>query len=122
MPPDTAASLAPVPFTQFLMQQRRGLLHAELSDALAEIVGAVVKHGKTGKLTISLTIKSTGDDAIEIADTYAVKAPTPPASPSLFFADEAGQLSRQRLNQPELPLRGVNGGTGATDSDAETGS
>lgn len=113
MPPDTPA-VEPVPFTQFLMQQRRGVLHAELSEALAAVVGAAVKFGKTGSLTVTFKIKPKGDDAIEISDAYVAKAPTPPASASLFFADETGVLSRQRLNQPELPLRGIDGAKGAT--------
>ena len=109
------------PFAQFLREQRRGLLHAELSDALADIVAGVVTHGKTGKLTVTFTIKPEGDEAITIADVYTAKVPTPPAPASLFFADETGHLSRQRLNQPELPLQGVDGGKTATDAEA-TGS
>lgn len=97
------------PFAQFVQEQRRGLLHAELSDALADVVAAVMKHGKKGSLTVKFEIKPEGDDAVSVSDKYDAKAPTPPAKASLFFADEAGQISRQRLNQPELPLRAVDG-------------
>jgi hypothetical protein len=112
MPEDLPATK---PFAAFLREQRRGLLHAELSDALAAVVAGVVKHGKTGKLTVTFTIKPEGDEAITIADTYAAKVPTPPASASLFFADEYGHFSRQRINQIELPLRGIDGAKTATD-------
>lgn len=104
------------PFSLFLREQRRGLLHAELSDALADVVAGVMKHGKTGKLTITLTVKPEGDEAVTIADTYAARVPTPPAKASIFFADEDGHLSRQRLNQMEIPLRGVDGGRAPTAS------
>jgi hypothetical protein len=99
------------PFTQFLLEQRRGLLHAELTDALNSVVAGVVQHGKAGKLTINLTIKTSGDGVVAIADTYAAKIPTPPAEPGIWFADESGAISRNRLNQEELPLRGIDGGT-----------
>lgn len=99
------------PFAQFLQEQRRGLLHAELSDALADVVAGVMKHGKGGTLTVKFTVKPEGDEAITIADSYTAKVPTPPAKASIFFADEHGHMSRQRLNQLEMPLRGINGGT-----------
>ncbi len=113
MPVHPAAAARPpqhMPFTQFLQHQRRGLLHAELTEAFAEVVAAVVRHGKTGKLTVTFTMKPKGDSAIEIADAYVAKAPTPPASASLFFADEIGRLSRDRLDQPKLPFEAVDGG------------
>ena len=102
------------PFAQVIQELRRGLLHAELSDAFAEVVAGVMKHGKSGKLTITLTVKPEGDDAITIADAYVPKVPTPPAKASIFFADETGLVTRQRLNQLEMPLKGIQGGQSNT--------
>lgn len=113
-----------MPFAAFVQQQAKGRLHAEMSDELAQLVAAVVKTGKAGKFSLTLNIKPEGDDAISVATSYAAKIPQPPAKPSLFFADEQGHISRQRLNQPELPLRGVDGGASSptTTQDAqETG-
>lgn len=108
------------PFAGFLREARKGLLHEELSDALADIVAGVMKHGKAGKLTLTLTVKPEGEDAVTIADAYDAKVPTPPAKASLYFADEFGHLSRQRLNQLEMPLTGIDGGQPVTrDSAAE---
>lgn len=101
------------PFGQFLREQRRGRLHDELSEQLQDVVAAVMKHGKTGALTVKFTVKPQGDGAIEIADAYTAKVPTPPAKASLFFADEQGRMSRERLDQPELPLQGIAGGARA---------
>lgn len=92
-----------MPFTQFLQQQRKGLLHEEITDALADIVAAVMSTGKDGSLTITLKVKPFGEDGITIQDKWTPKIPTPPAKPSVFFADEHGTFSRNRLNQPELP-------------------
>ena len=93
--------------TQFLQRQRKGMLHEELSDQLAAIVAGVMEHGKAGKLTLTLDVKPHGDDSITITDKYVAKVPTPPAKPSIYFADESGRYSRDRLDQPELPLREV---------------
>jgi hypothetical protein len=93
--------------TQLIQQQRRGALHAELTDTVAQVVAAVMTHGKAGSVTIKLTIKPEGDEAVSIADSYSAKVPTPPAKASIFFADDTGKLSRARLNQPELPLQGL---------------
>lgn len=102
------------PFAAFLRQMRKGLLHEELSEALQDVIKGVVKHGKQGSLTIKFTIKPESDEAIAISDKWDVKIPTPPAKASLFFADDEGHYSRQRLNQPELPLQGIQGGAGQT--------
>jgi len=104
------------PFAQLLQEMNRGRLHAELSDACADVIGAVVEHGKKGSLTIKLDISPEGDEAVKIAASYSPKPPQPPAKPSLFFADAQGHVSRQRLNQLEMPLRGVEGGA-HTDQD-----
>ena len=104
------------PFASLLQEMNRGRLHADLSDEVADVIGAVVEHGKKGTVTLKLDIRPRGDDAVEIGVSYTARPPQPPASPSIFFADTTGQVSRQRLNQPELPLTGINGGAsdGAT--------
>lgn len=108
--PQTAAP--PVqPFSQLLQQQRKGLLHAELSDQLNAVIAAVVEHGKAGSLTVKFAIKTTGDGVISVTDTYTSKVPTPPAEPSIFFADDSGKFSRDRLNQDRLPFTAVEGGS-----------
>ncbi len=111
--PDSQTERAPKAFTQFLQEQRRGLLSAELSDAMEAIVAAVVEHGKAGSLTISLKVKTTGDGVIAISDNYIAKIPTPPAEPSIYFADDTGRFERNRLNQDPLPFTVTQGGTAA---------
>lgn len=99
------------PFTAFVQEIRKGALAAELSEALAQVAAAVVTHGKKGTLTVKFDLKPEGDNgAITVQDSYVSKPPTPPARPALFFADTTGQISRNRLDQPELPLREIAGG------------
>jgi hypothetical protein len=56
------------PFTGFLQEQRRGALHQELSEILAETVAAVTEHGKPGTVTLTLKIKPAGDNMVQIFD------------------------------------------------------
>jgi len=107
------------PFAQFLQEMNKGRLHADLSDELADLIGAVVEHGKKGTLTLKLDVKPQGDEAVAVAVTYGARPPQPPANPSIFFADASGQVSRQRLNQPELPLHEINGGATPQDGGEE---
>ena len=100
----------PKPFSQFLLEQRNGSLHGELSDTLRELVEAVVQHGKPGALTLTVKVSPTKSyGQYEVVDEVKVKAPEPDRGASLFFADDRGNLSRSNPRQPELPLREVPG-------------
>lgn len=100
------------PFSQFLIEQRNGGLHGEISDALADLVAAVQDVGKGGTLTLTISVKpgESNTQILVVADDVRVKAPVAPKPASIYFADDAGNLSRSNPNQPELPLRRVDGG------------
>lgn len=95
------------PFTGFLQEQRRGALHQELSDALAECVAAVTEHGKVGTVTLTLKIKPAGDQMVQIFDGLKTSAPQGEKAPSIFYTDETGNVSRTDPRQMEMPLRPV---------------
>jgi hypothetical protein len=107
--PDTKAA-APRPFTQFLQEQRKGGLHEDLSARLAEVVQAVLEHGKQGTVTVALKIKPVGDGQIQISDDVKVKAPEGEKAASIFYADQDGNVSRTDPRQTEMPLRKVGAG------------
>jgi hypothetical protein len=100
------------PFAQFLQEARKGGLHTELSDELADLVHACVETGKKGKLALTVTVVPAKDEdgTVQITDDVKVTVPKPDARPSVFFADDHGNLSRTNPRQPELPLREVPGG------------
>jgi hypothetical protein len=108
------------PFAAWLQEQRGGVLAAELTDQLAELVAAVCEHEKGGTLTLKITVKPEADGAVKVSDDWAVKKPRAAARPSLFFADSAGNLSRRNPRQPELPLRGIPGRGGNNDGQEAT--
>lgn len=95
------------PFAGWLIEQRAGVTHAELTEAMAQVVAAVLEHGKVGELRLSLKVKRVGERMVEVADTIVVKVPQGEREGSLFFTDLAAGLHRNDPRQPELPLREV---------------
>lgn len=102
-PPEAA------PFQQWLLAQRGGLCHAELTDRLAEVVAGVIEHGKQGRLQLTIAVKRSdvGGVAVMVTDTITAKVPAGERPAALFFAADGGGLVRQDPRQPELPLRGL---------------
>jgi hypothetical protein len=96
------------PFTGFVQEQRRGALHHELSEGLAELVAAVVEHRRAGTLSLTISVKPAGDDQqVYISDSVKVKKPELAKNASLFFATEEGRITRDPPRQTVLPLSGV---------------
>jgi hypothetical protein len=116
-PRDAADEPQARPFSQFMIEQRRGALHAELSDVLREVVAAVQDHGKAGSLTLTIDVKpgAKGTRTLVVSDSIKTKIPQGERPSALFFADDAGNLHRDDPTQPELPLRRVDVGRGADD-------
>lgn len=91
------------PFSELLLQQRGGALHAEASDALHELVEAIDTTGKGGELRIILKIKPIGQGRqVTVTDEVVVKAPQQERPLAIWFPD-GGSLSRRDPNQAELP-------------------
>lgn len=95
------------PFTQFLHEQRRGALHDDLGQALADVCAAAVEHGKPGTVTLTLKIKPSGDGMVQIVDAVTAKTPVGEKAPSMFWVDGRGNVMRSNPAQAELPIRAV---------------
>jgi hypothetical protein len=112
MAADPAADERPQtkPFAAFVQEQGRGRLHSELSDGFAELVAACMEHEKAGTLTLTIKVKPSKDgESVQISDDLKIKAPEADRSPSVFFTDRHGNVSRNNPRQDELPLREVAG-------------
>lgn len=108
------------PFSAFVQEQRRGALHGELSDSLAELVAACREHGKPGSLTVTIAVEPNKDgQTVNVTDAVKLKLPEADRGAALFFADDHGNLTRQNPAQPELPLREVGGGGEREDDSPE---
>jgi hypothetical protein len=90
-------------FIEWLEDHRGGLLDAELTDALAEVVAAVSRYGKTGSVTLTINVAQEGR-TIVVSDRVARKAPEESRMPAIYFADAEGGLHRDDPYQQRLPL------------------
>jgi hypothetical protein len=95
-------------FTDFLRDHRSGVTHDDLSEALAELVQAVVRERKVGKLVFTITVKPFGkDDGLEVAAAIKLDPPKETPGTSIFYPTPEGDLSRRNPNQQELELREI---------------
>lgn len=98
------------PIVDTLRELRHGAMLDEASEQLAEVVKRVRETGKSGALTIRLTVKPAGRGAVRtvvIEDDVANKLPEPDKEVTVFFPTEDGNLSRQDPTQMNLGLRAV---------------
>lgn len=95
------------PFAASLQEMDRGRTHADLSEALHNLTGAVVELGKAGELVLRIKVSPLGADTTQLKVTAAIalKLPQPEPKASIFWADDDGNLSRndpQQLTLGEL--------------------
>jgi hypothetical protein len=92
--PDQAQKKDPREFAAFLID--RPATHAELTDALQRVTQAVVDTGKSGTITLSITIKpfEKQTDVLQVADAVRVKVPEHDRKPGIFYPDGEGNLTR----------------------------
>ena len=100
----------PRPFFDTLREVRGGDALDDLATELADVVAAVRKTGKAGTLTLKLSIApaSKGDvQTLMLADTISAKLPRADRGSTVFFSDDANNLSRRDPRQGEITLRAV---------------
>lgn len=95
------------PFADWLAEQRGGVAASEASEALNELLEAVMEHGKAGDLTLVVHVKPAGTGAVFVVDEIRLKKPQPEKAAALYFVDDDHNLSRHDPRQQRLPLREV---------------
>lgn len=92
--------------TDILREIRKGRPVEEATSALADVVRAVDETGKSGSVTITLTVKPAkhgGPEKTLIAEVKA-KKPIAEIAPAIFFSDGDGDLFRVDPRQEEMHL------------------
>lgn len=107
------------PFALVLQEMRKGGLHTELGDELAELVLQCTATAKKGSLTITLNVDPGDDGMVVIDDKIVVKSPRYDTAKTIYWTDERGNLLRNRPDQAPLPLREINGGRNEYEDAAE---
>lgn len=111
----TDVDLAPVrPFHEWFADQARGTADLEATQALQEVVQAVMELGGKGEVIIKVKVEPQGSAGIMVGASVIVtaKPPQPQPEASVFYADRNGSLVRDDPNQARLPLKTVDKTTG----------
>jgi hypothetical protein len=96
----------PRSFRDILGELNNGELETDLSLDFAALIRTVRGRGVAGEITLTLKVKPNGPTVLISAD-YKAKEPPKPRGESLFFDDEAGNLTRSNKKQTTLNLREV---------------
>lgn len=100
------------PFAATLQEIGGGKLAARLAAQLVDVTAAVKATGKKGSIVLKIEVaplKKAAANTLVVSGSSVAKVPEgEDANPtSVFFADEAGNLSRNDPGQLQLPLRGL---------------
>lgn len=99
------------PFSQQIAHLSRGMLDAELTEELAELIKAIIQHGKKGSITLTLNIKPelAQGEVVNVTVSPDVKTtkPSPERLSSRMYPTYDGDLLRNDPNQGELDLREI---------------
>lgn len=91
------------PFADFLVELRRGKVHAELGEALHNLIAAVEDTGKPGQFALVIKVskqKKTGMLCID--DGVSTKLPARERDSSLWYVDDHGNPTRRDPTQLEF--------------------
>ena len=91
-------------FLDFLSDLDDGELLPRLTQERQQVVRAVRRTGLVGEITLKLAFKPDGRTIITVP-RVTTKVPTAKSNSTVFFDDEAGNLSR--TDPKQLPLRHV---------------
>lgn len=93
-------------FIDTLIELRNGGAAIELEQSLEEVVAAVRATGKSGKLSLTLSVKpaNKGDeiDMVFLQDAIKADCPKPDKKQTVFFVADNNQLSRKDNRQMNM--------------------
>ena len=94
------------PITDTLRHIGGGALLDAASDKLAELVGAVDSTGKTGSITLTITVKkATRGGAMHITGKVKLTKPAEEPMEAMLFATPEGNLVADDPHQQKLDLK-----------------
>jgi hypothetical protein len=95
------------PFTDTFGELAHGQFLSEVTEAVYNIVAAVMETRKPGELKIKLKFTPTGKGTVNVDADFDAKEPEHDRETTTFFVGKDFSLQRQDPNQPRLPLREV---------------
>jgi hypothetical protein len=101
------ANIPGKPFTDTLGELDNGTLHNDLTEAVYNIMAAVMETRKKGSLKLSISFTPTGRGTVEVAADFDASIPEHDRASTTFFVGKDLSLQRRDPNQPDLPLQAV---------------
>lgn len=100
---EPAVEVEPKPFATFLIEHARGKTHDELSRAMRDLLVAIDQTGKSGSITLKVTVVPGGaPGAVVVTDEVKSSLPRGERPKSIFFVDEHMRLQRNDPRQMSL--------------------
>lgn len=95
--------ITPRPFDEVLRELGEGATNSEMGEAFYDLLQRVQDTGKTGSLTLTITVAADGRGRVQTKDEVKVKLPEFNRMPTAFFLDRTGNASRRDPLQPQIP-------------------
>jgi hypothetical protein len=92
----------PKPFEILLTEMRNGRIAEQLTDAWGELIAAVRHTGKAGSMTVTFSVKPSGENGMEIEAKVKLNDPKPDIGPAFFFVSPDGELTRTDTRQRDM--------------------
>lgn len=92
------------PFHETLHNINGGVLLHDAAEQLAELVLAVDATGKSGKITVEITIRKSSHATVAASGTVKLVKPKEPLIETLLFPTPEGSLLTEDPRQAKLPL------------------
>lgn len=96
-----------LPIIETLARLEGGTMLHDAGDKLSELVQAVDRTGKAGKLTITITVRKATSQTQAVAAKVELKAPKEPQLETLLYPTPEGNLLAEDPRQSTLPLHTV---------------
>src|SRR5258706_2004280 len=90
-------------FISMASELRKGMTISEISEAMAEILDAVIKTGKKGQLDLRFVfVPSSGGETVLVTCQVSPKEPVEDKNSTTFFITEDKRPVRHNPNQSEM--------------------
>lgn len=96
-----------LPIIETLARLENGTMLHDLGDKMAELVQAVDRTGKAGKIVITLSVRKATSSTQAVCGKVDLKAPKEPMLETLLYPTPEGNLLAEDPRQGALPLRTV---------------
>lgn len=90
--------------SDWLKVHAAGEIDRKLTDALTEVLAAVMDLGRSGTITLKLTVSQQDDASVLVLPTITVKAPQAASRAQHFYVDPERRLALADPFRPQLPF------------------